>query len=351
MRKYTLWLLVAVLLGLSQGLTSEALAQNVTVSPDRDREGTNSSTWLLLPMTARSASLGSAMTGAMSSANAIEAANHNPAGLTLNTGTTAIFSRMEYVADIGVNYFGVGQSFGANQIALTVSAWDFGDIPETTVSNPDVADDRTWDATYVSAGLTYARLFTDRIAAGLTAKVVSETMAEDLSGTTVAFDAGMTYTVGESGLRFGVSLKNFGPSMKYAGDGLSRQGSTRDGDLERTFQIEAEDFELPSLLNFGISYTRELGAGSAVTVLGNFRSNSNDADQFAGGLEFSLREIVYVRGGYQVQEDLDDSFFEGWNVGGGLNLELEGNRLAIDYAYRPTDPFDNVQLITATLTL
>lgn len=348
-RKQTLWLMLAVLLGF---IPISAQAQsNETVAPDRDRSGTSSSPYLLLPVTARSASLAAAATGGLSSMNAIEASYHNPAGLTLNTGTSALFSHMNYVADIDVNYFGVAQRFGNNSVALTVNAWNFGDIFETSEVNPEVAEGRTYSATFVTAGLTYARLFTDRIAAGVTTKVVSESMAEDLTASTIAFDAGMSYTVGETGLRFGVSLKNFGPGLKYDGDGLSRQGTTRGGSLEQTFQIESEAFELPSLLNFGVTYSRNVGAGSVVTVLGNFRSNSNEADQFAGGLELALRNIVFVRGGYQIQEDLDDNFFEGWNVGAGLNLELDGRQLTVDYAYRPTDPFDNVQLITASLTL
>ena len=348
--KRTLYFGVLLVL-LCAGAGTVRAQSNETVAPDRGREGTTSSTYLLLPLTARSASLASAFTSGLSTTNALEAAYHNPAGLVVGTGTSALFSHMNYVADIDVNYFGVAQRFGSNSVALSVSTWNFGDIPETTETNPEVADDRTWSATYVTAGLTYGRLFTDRIAAGVTTKVVSESMANDLNGTTVAFDAGMTYTVGESGLRFGVSLKNFGPAMTYGGDGLSRQGTTRGGNLERTFSLNAESFELPSLLNFGVSYSREVAAGSVVTVLGNFRSNSNEADQFSGGLELSLRNIVYVRGGYQVQEDMDTNFFEGWNVGAGLNLEIDGNVLSIDYAYRPTDPFDNVQLITASISL
>ncbi len=341
-----------VLLALLCSVVGTVQAQsNETVAPDRGRDGTTSSTYLLLPLTARSASLASAFTSGLAGMNALEAGYHNPAGLVIGDGTSALFSHMNYVADIDVNFFGVAQRFGSNSVSLAVSAWDFGDIPETTEINPEVADERTWSATYVTAGLTYARLFTDRIAAGVTTKVISETMADDLTGTTVAFDAGMTYTVGESGLRFGVSLKNFGPAMTYGGDGLNRQGTGRGESLERTFSFTAESFELPSLLNFGVSYSREVAAGSVVTVLGNFRSNSNEADQFSGGLELSLRNMVYVRGGYQVQEDMDSNFFEGWNVGAGLNLELDGNVLSIDYAYRPTDPFDNVQLLTASISL
>lgn len=327
-----------------------ALAQRT--SPDTDRTGSAAASWLLIPTTARSASLGMAATGGIASMNGIEAALENPASLVVNEGTAALFSRVNYVADIGLNTFGIAQRFGNNDLALVVSAWDFGDIPVTTEESPDVTElTPTWTATFVSAGLTYSRLFTDRIAAGVTSKLVTERMSGDMSATTVAFDAGMTYIVGESGLRFGVSLKNFGPSLKYTGDGLVREVIFPGEDRRRTTVIEAEDFELPSLLNFGLSYRRELAAGLSATALGNFRSNAYQSPQYSGGLEIGLREILYVRGGYQWEENLDTNFFEGWNVGAGLNLELSGMHLQVDYAYRPTNVFDAVQMITASIVL
>jgi hypothetical protein len=321
-------------------------------SPDIDRSGTTGATYLMLPLTARSASLGTAVTGGVNDMNGLEASFHNPAGLNLNDGTGVLFSRMSYVADIGVNYFGVSQQFSNNSVGLTVSSWDFGDIPEQTVENPEIIDNRTWSATYVTVGLSYARMFTDRISAGITTKVISESMADDMSANGIAFDAGMNYLVGDTGLRFGVALKNFGPALKYAGDGLVREAQFQGERQTRTATIRAANFELPSLLNFGVSYTYDVGASSALTVLSNFRSNANSRDQFSGGLELNLRDLLSVRGGYQWQENIDDrNFYKGWNVGAGLNLEFQGNRLAVDYAYRAAEFFSNIQLITASVTL
>ena len=342
-RRYVLALI------LSCALALPSAAQNI--NPDTDRSGTVSSAHLMIPLTARSASLASATTGGVTGMNGLEAAFSNPAGLVLNDGTGVLFSHMQYVADIGVNYFGVAQKLGNNQIGLSVSAWDFGDIPETTEINPEIASDRTWSATYVTFGASYARLFTDRIAAGVGAKLISETMAEDLNATSLAFDAGMTYTVGETGLRFGVSLKNFGGSMTYGGDGLVRQVVIRGEDRERAGTLQAEDFELPSLLNFGMSYTRQFAGSTTLTMLGNFRSNANESDQFAAAAEIGMMQMVFVRGGYEYQQGMDENFFQGWNLGGGLALDVVGTALSVDYAYRSTDPFEGVHMITAAVTL
>ena len=317
-----------------------------------ERAGTAGASWLLVPNTARSVGLGQTITGGLSNINGLEALYANPAGLTVNQGTSALFSRLDYVADIGVNYFGIGQRFGNNQIALTVNAWDFGDIPLQTEAQPDITD-VTWTATFIAAGATYARQLTDRIAAGVTAKVVSERI-DDVAASAVAFDAGMTYVVGESGLRLGVSLKNFGSNIQYAGSGLNRQVKVPNqppSANNNTLTIESATAELPSLLNFGVSYTRDVGSATSVTLLTNFRSNSFDQDQYAAGLEVGFMDILYVRGGYDVVSDTEYTMFEGYSLGAGLNLGFGGNQLRLDYAYQPTQFFSNVNYITASIAL
>lgn len=343
--KTKLWILCVLAVGLVAGPVQDAKA-------DKDRRGTAGSQQLLIPLTARTVGLGTGLTSGLAGASGLEALFANPAALTVNTGTNAMFSRMEYVADIGVNYFGIAQRIGVNQIALTINSWDFGEIPLQTEDSPEITD-VTWEAQYFTINAAYARQFTDRISAGVAFKIVNETI-DDMNSSGIAFDAGMTYVVGESGLRFGVSLKNFGPERQYDGTGLVRFVSLEEqGENAQAaaVAIEGAQYELPSLLNFGVSYTRDIGAGSVVTVLGNFTSNSFSQDQFSGGLELGFRELLYVRGGYQYMPDADLSFYSGANFGAGLNFDLGGNRLAIDYAYRVTDFFDDVQMFTVNVTL
>ena len=319
---------------------------------DKRRRGTAGSEHLLVPTTARLVSLGNGATSGLYGLNGIEALSLNPAGLMLNSGTSALFSRMNYVADIGVNYFGVAQRFGNNNLALTVTSWDFGEIPLQTEQSPEISS-LTWTASIVTAALTYARQFTDRIAAGVTVRAINERI-DDLNASGVSFDAGMTYVAGESGFRFGVSLKNFGPSMRYTGVGLTRQAKLPDQPPHANpaaVTIEAMKFELPSLLNFGVSYTREFGAGATVSLIGNFRSVSFSQDQFSGAIELGYQNLVYVRGGYQWEPDMDLTFYTGPSFGAGLNLEVAGTQLTVDYAMRATQYFDNVQMITASITL
>ena len=342
----TCCVLAAVLIGMG---APKAAAQDNDPQGD-ERAGTAAASYLMIPLSARTAALGSGLTGGLANLSAVEAVQANPAAVMSSDGTNAQFSRMEYVADIGVNYLGIAQRFGNNSIALTASAWDYGDIAEQTEASPDITG-VTYDASSTVVGLSLARQFTDRIAAGFTVKALSERI-DDITANAVAFDAGMTYVVGESGLRFGVSLKNFGTSMNYGGTGLATTSSP-DPDTDGGFasNIESLDSELPSLLNFGISYTRALAGDLSVTALGNFRSIAYDQDEYSAGLEAGYMNLFYVRGGVLVTQDMDASFYQGWNAGAGLNLDISGTALSVDYAYRPTDFFGGVNLFTVGLSL
>ncbi|MEM1269117.1 MAG: PorV/PorQ family protein [Bacteroidota bacterium] len=342
--KTKLFLLCLLALGLVAG---DAQAQS------QDRAGTAGATYLLVPTTARTAALSVPITGGLSDLNPIEALASNPAGIVGSTSeTSALFSRMEYVADIGINYFGVARKFGNNSIALTVNAWDFGDISLQTEDSPELSD-LTFDASNVIVGVSLGRQFTDRIAAGVTVKGLVESV-DDVSANGLAFDAGMTYIAGESGLRFGVALKNFGPKMQYDGTGLVRFAplpEQRPGAKANAVNIDAAAFELPSQLSVGFSYQRPFSEAASATLFGSFTSNSFSQDLISGGLEVGVLDLVYVRGGYSFQEDRDATFYEGWNLGAGLNLNVGGRGITADYAYRPVEFFEAVNMFTVGVGL
>ncbi len=325
-----------------------------TDKPDQNRVGTVGAVELLIPVTARYVSLGATTTGGLPNMNGLEALYANPAGLTHNTGSTALFSRMNYlVDDIGVSYFGFGQRIGNdNHLALTVSSWNLGDIPRQSESAPEKSE-VTFNVAFVSVGFTYARVLTDRISAGGTIKVVNESI-DDVSASGVVFDAGMTYVVGETGLRFGVAVKNIGNELKYEGTGLTRrvQLPTQAGNASvNAVNIESEAMEYPALLNFGMAYSRQLAGSASLTILGNFRSNSFEQDQFSSGVELGLRDILFVRGGYEYVGNSEVSVWKGYTFGAGLNVDISGTQVSIDYAMAPTDYFNDVQFLTVSATL
>src|SRR5262245_10277944 len=82
---------------------------------------------------------------------------------------------------------------------------------ETTAYQPDpeVGTGETFDAGMMTAGLTYARSFTDKFSAGVTANFVHEGLAE-FSQQTFSFDVGTLYDVGTFGMKIGMAISNIG---------------------------------------------------------------------------------------------------------------------------------------------
>lgn len=318
-----------------------------------DRAGTAAMEELLVPLTPRTVALGTSMTSGLANASPLEAVQSNPAAVMSSQGTNAMFARSEYLADIGVNYFGVSQRFGSNVLTLSVNSWDYGDIPETDESiNPDPVAGVNYSAGSTVLGASLARQFTDRIAAGFTVKGLNRTIAES-SAFGIGLDAGMTYVVGESGLRFGVALKNFGTKMGFGGSDLDGtfQNEGPDGEVVTEGEVNVQEDELPSQLSFGGAYTRQFAQGLSATVLANFESNAYDLDQYAAGLELGYQNLVFVRGGMDLNSDLDVNAWSDWNIGAGIMLPVSGTQLMVDYAYRPTEVFDGVHMYSLSVQL
>lgn len=345
--KTKLLALCAAGLGLT-GLTAPGVAAQ------DDRAGTQAMEELLVPVTPRTVALGNALTSGLNNIVGVEAVQSNPAGVLASNGTNAMFSRVEYVEDIGINYFGVSQKFGANSVALTLVSWDYGDIERTSEARPDVNPNavETYSASTYSFGATYSRQFTDRIGAGATLKALGRTI-EDASSSGLAFDAGISYVVPESGLRFGVSLQNLGAQMTFGGDGLLRsipnQGPNGSGDIAG--EVDDLPAQLPSVLNFGASYTRQFAGDVSLSGMADFRSISYDQDRYSAGLELGYADLIYARGGVNLTEDNDQEFWQGWTVGAGLNIDVQSTSLRVDYAYRPSDVFSSVNLFSVAIGL
>ena len=85
-----------------------------------------------------------------------------------------MFSYMSHIADIGVTYFGVSTNLeGFGTVAVTLKSLAIGNINVTTVDNPD-GNGQSFKPTFLTLGLTYSRMLSDRISVGLTMNYISE---------------------------------------------------------------------------------------------------------------------------------------------------------------------------------
>jgi hypothetical protein len=312
-----------------------------------DRQGESGAAELLLNPWARSAGLHSMST---SSVSGVEAMRINIAGLSrINKGELVIGNTRLYEGStLGINSVGFATKAGKNgAFGVSLVAMDFGQIAVTTNSQPE-GTGATYSPSFFNLGLGYAYTYENKISVGLLVRIISETLP-DVSAGGFAIDAGVQYVSGDKDeFKLGIALRNIGSPMEFGGEGLSFRADAPDSapNYDITVNQRAEDFELPSLLNIGISYDFYFGETNFLRGVANFTSNAFARDDFGVGAEFSFRDLVVLRGAYKVAldagEDFEDNIYTG--LSGGISIDVplkraENRIVGIDYAYRATNPF------------
>ncbi len=316
-----------------------------TTSAQNKRVGTSAAPELLIPVGARDLALGGST---LASTTGIDAMYWNPAGIgRMGRDAEAMFSTMSYIADIGVVYGAVAGRFGEfGVLGLSVKSLDFGDIPLTTTEDPEGVGGRFFSPTYFTLGLTYGRQLTDRISAGVSVKLISETI-DRVSASGVAFDFGVQYqgVVGISGLQLGVAVKNIGPQMKFDGAGLLRPAVAAGGRRpEQPYKSEAASFELPSVVEIGVGYAGSAAENVTYGLSGSFTNNNLYFDEYrvGGELGYNLESVrLFGRLGTGFVPDADDNAnIFGLTAGAGVTYMTGGVDLTLDFAYRQVEFFD-----------
>ncbi len=312
---------------------------------DLNRIGTTSGVQLLVPVGARSIGLGGASLGTVSGAEAIY---WNPAGISYSDRSELLVNHMQYIADINMNYLALTYNGrGIGTFGFHLKSFDFGDIEQTTEEQPD-GTGVTYSPTFIVAGFSYSRLLTDRIAAGVTAKLVYESVLQT-NASTIAFDLGVQYSF-SSNLRVGVVMKNVGGKMQYNGANLERQfplPSTSTQVDDGPFRGVALKSDIPSLFSFGAAYTANINEENVVTASAAFSNFNDSSDQFYGGIEYGFKNFFFLRGGYVYEPQRPQDQIFGATFGFGANVPVGNFDITFDYAFRQvTDFFDSNNIFT-----
>lgn len=348
----------ALLTGLTMGMSGMAFAGN------GDRVGSAGATELLINPWARSAAWGDA---GISCANGLDAIFTNIAGLAFVDKTQIRFDRTNWLggAGININSAGFAQRISESSvISVSVMAMSFGDIDITTVDLPE-GGIGTYSPTYSNFNVGYAREFSNSIYGGVNFKVISESIS-NLRGTGVAIDAGIRYVTGEEDhIKFGITLKNIGPTMSFNGDGLSISVLYPESGDQATLEQRSATFEMPSLLGIGGSYDFNFTETNKLTLALGFSANSFSNDQFRLGLNYGMeldKARFNLMAGYVYEAGLFNSEF-GYQsrvtalsgISAGVSVDAivgkSKSMLGIQYAYRQTRLFNGVHSIGLSIEI
>lgn len=331
-------------------------------SGNEDRVGQAGATELLINPFARSSGWAGVNT---SMVKGLEAQFLNVAGLAFTKKTELIFANTRWLGGSGINInsFGISQALGKDKtgtLGLGVTNMSFGNIPITTVDNPE-GGIGTFSPSFTNIAISYAKEFSNSIYGGMTVRVINERIS-DVNASGVCFDAGVQYIAGKKeNIRFGISLRNVGPRLKFNGDGLTLRGSIPLTGASLTMLQRNEPFEMPSLLNIGGAYIFDFHQKNKITAALNFTSNSFSKDQFQIGAEYAYNKKFMIRGGYMLEmgsPGSDNAFTRTSALSGptgGFTIEMplnkSGSTVSLDYAYRATNPFSGVHTIGARINL
>jgi len=301
------------------------------------RIGTAGAQELRIPVGARGTALGGGITADVSG---VDAMFYNPAGLANFEGTEAMFSHQPYIADIKVNFAGVATSvadFGT--IGASAKVVSIGDMVETTEDYPD-GTGRIYSPSLSVLSISYAKALTYNVSFGANAKFISERIFE-VSATGTAFDVGFIYNPKWHGVKLGMAIMNYGPEMKFNGDGFNRSLD------RRPVRPENAAFDLPSSFILGMAYNAINVEKNSATISGNFVSNNYSQDNWQGGLEYLYDGKYALRAGYNYSKQ--NSYLYGFSAGAGVTLSFSGTDITFEYSWNQTDVFDNTQYFTGKI--
>ncbi len=342
------------------GLMLAGLALGTTLyAGNPDRSGQAGATQLLINPWGRSSGwMGAGMAGI----KGVESFQFNPAGLYNISGTEFQFCRTNWLGGSGINInaFGLAQRVGGSGcLGLSVMSFDFGEIPVTTVNQPERTLG-TYQPQMLNFALGYAKNFSNQINGGFVVKIVQEGLT-DAKSQGLAIDAGIQYLAGESKrTKFSVCLKNVGPEMVYRGDGLTLRGRVQGLDYDQSLQNRSARFDMPSQLLIGGSYDFWLDSTDHVlTLAALFSANAFSNNEYTVGLEYQLMNYLGIRAGFAYQEGIFDTenrqtSFTGPAAGVTVQVpfgEDKQRTFGIDYSYRATMPFNGTHTFSIRLGL
>lgn len=286
----------------------------------------------------------------------------NVAGLSRTNKTELVFSNTQWLVSSGIsiNNFGFGQRVGPSGVlGINITSFDYGEWEITTEAQPE-GTGGTISPSTLMISLAYAQKFTENIYGGVNIKMYSNATS-NIKTTGVCFDAGVQYITGDRDQwKFGVTLRNVGPSLRYQGDGLTltlpvpTYGTT----YSQAFESRSAQFELPTQLAIGLGYDFQFGEMNRLTVAGAFTSNSFEKDVYNLGLEYGFKTLFMVRLGYNVVDNRFDgvttSALTGFTGGFSFDVPLKKKSetsFGIDYSFRSTNPFSGVHNVGVRINI
>ena len=271
--------------------------QGLLIADDNDKVGSVAFKFLNIQTDARTAALG----GTVAQASGAGALFSNPAGLAGSAmGLSASIS--QWLVETNITSFGFALPMAGGVVGLGVVNVDYGDMMRSGwgeesgqfIFQPN--QNGAFTAADMSLQLSYGKNLTDKFSIGGSAKMNSQSIDDvDISGT--AFDIGMQFNTGYSGIQMGAVISNFGPDVEsQAPDDAGYAGF--------------RSMSLPMTFSFGVIGEPMPGLNAGLNVL----KQADMAQQYIVNAEYNV-SIASLRFSYNINDDQAPM-----SMGGGVNV-------------------------------
>jgi long-subunit fatty acid transport protein len=307
------------------------------------KTGTSIAQFLKIEPGARAAGMGNA---AVSLYDGIQSVYYNPAALGSLSKSAVQFTHSDWYAGITYDYAAGALAVGFGNLFASVTSLSSGDIDVRTVDQPLGTGER-YSVSDLAVGLGIGRQITSRFGVGLQVNYLTESIWHtNLNALTLS--VGTVYMLADNGARIGASISNLGTTSKFTGGDLAIQYDNDPGAHGDNSGLPADqltdDFPVPILFRAGIAVPRQLSPDSKLLVEVDASHPSDNTESMSGGAEWTLKNILSLRAGYQHLFEQDSDL--GLTLGAGLQGNLGDLLFQADYAWAEHSSLDDTHRIT-----
>ena len=304
--------------------------------------GTTAAPFLEIEVGSRAIGMGGAFVAIANDATAIY---WNPAGLSRISKSEATLIHTNWLVGTNFDFVGVVVPMGyLGSIAVNVISLSTDEMEVRTVQRPEGTGEK-FSYGDLSAGLSYAKNLTDRFSIGVNAKYISQRIWH-MKAKGIAFDIGTLFKTRFNGMVIGMTISNFGASLKLEGRDVFvnyDEAPQFGGSNDRIPASKLTDkFPLPLLFRVGVAMDILKSGSSRLTIAADAAHPNNNTEYINTGMEYVFNKNIALRFGYKNLFTLDTE--EGFTAGFGTKLKLAGGvALKIDYAYQDFGRLQNAQ--------
>jgi hypothetical protein len=309
----------------------EARAQLFTVLGGQ-RAGISTAQFLKLGVGSRASALGGAFVAIANDASALY---WNPAGLVQFDKNEVIFSHNKWVVDINHDFAGAVYHLDeTNTFGVAFTSLNMEQMKVTTEFAP-FGTGEYFSYGDIALAVTYARKMTDQFSFGGTIRYIEETL-DRLKMRGVMIDLGTYYWTGLGTTRFAVTVSNFGNQLAPDGKVIL---------IGKREKSDWQSYSPPTIFRIGFAFEPYQSEDNRITTSIQLNHPNDNSENVATGLEYSWKDIVYLRGGYVFNVDEQN-----YSLGFGVNVPISVALCSIDYSYTNFTKLGNSQRFSIILS-